>query len=643
MRKIGLASLTLVLVTTQATQAQTLFTYGNKKVSKQEFTRAYDKNPSTAASRKEGLKEYLNLFINYKLKVQAAYDEKLNEQATFKYESANFKKQVTDNIINDEANVKALVNEAFNRSQKDIQLGQVFIEVKPNSDTAQAYKQIQQAYAQLKAGKDFAEVAATFSTDEGTKQARGYFGYVTAFTLPYEYENEIYKLKQGEFGTPYRSAIGYHIFKNLKERPALGKRKVAQVLIAVPKGIAEDQKARFAAIADTVYARAKRGEAFDKLVTEFSTDRTSMYNGGQLAEVSVGQYNNDFDEAIFSIQKIGDIHRPFQTSHGWHVVKLLEITPANRNIDDPVNVSLLKQQVERDNRLTIAKKGLIKKWMSLCGFKSFSIDEQAFLLFTDSAIAGKSLTGIEKMKPETVLFSFTKQKVTGADWAKFIAAIKQSGSPLANKPTLELKQEYERIVTGEYYHDHLEDFNESLRQQCKEFDEANLLFSAMDKHVWSKAGEDSAGLANHYKLNAGKYVWAPSVSAIVVSCTNKSLADEIMAKLKSNVADWRNIVSNNGNNVVADSSRYELGQMPVKQPVQQTVGFISTPEKNNGDDGYTFLYITTVHPNKEQRNFDDARGMVISDYQQVLEERWITELKKKYPVKVDQAVWATVK
>jgi peptidyl-prolyl cis-trans isomerase SurA len=629
----------------QLAYSQTLFTYGSKKVSKEEFLKAYNKNPNPNGNRKDGLNEYLNLYVNYKLKVQAAYDEKLNEQSTFKYESDNFKKQVADNIINDEANVKELVQEAFTRSQKDIHVAQVFIEVKKDADTLQAYKQIQAAYKQLKAGKDFSETVVAFSNDESTIQTKGDLGYITVFTLPYEFENEIYKLKyeQGEFSAPYKSGIGYHIFKVIGQRPAEGKRKVAQVMIAIPKDASEEAKKKFAATADSVYAMAKRGVPFEKLVNEYSTDRASLYNKGELPEISVGQYSADFDEHVFALHQPNEISKPFLTNYGWHVLKLIETTPISKDFNDPIAGALLKQQVERDNRLSIAKKNLVKKWMVISKFKPAVFDQKEFLVFTDSAIASHSLSSFKKVTPETLLFSFPKQKVTAGDWAKYIKAIKQSGSAQSSKPIMDLLREYERVVTSEYYHDHLEDFNESLKQQSKEFDEANLLFGAMDKHVWSKAGEDSIGLKNHYTKNASKYQWAPGVSALIVSCNNKDLADTVSARLKKDPVNWRNIVSNYNTNVLADSSRYEQNQLPIKQKIESQIGFISTPEKNASDDGYTFLYVTAVHSQPEQRSLDDARGMVINDYQQLLEEKWIAELKKKYPVKIDNAVWNTVK
>lgn len=625
--------------------SQTLFSYGKNKVEKAEFLKAYNKNPNPndTVDRKKALAEYLDLYINYKLKVQSAYDDKLNEQATFKYESNNFKKQIAENYINNEANINELIKEAFNRSQKDIKLSQVFIEFKPGLDLVEATKQINKAYAALRDGKDFGDVAAEFSNEEFTKQQKGNLGYITAFSLPYEFENEIYKLKQGEFSTPYKSAIGWHIFKNVQERKALGKRKVAQVLIAFPKEGNEDIKRKAAENADSVYAMAKRGVSFDRLVAEYSNDKTSVGRNGELGDIGVGQYSADFDEHVFALNKVGEISKPFLTQHGWHILKLLEVIPVGNNFEDAVTAANIRQQVERADRLNSAKRSLINKWMTKCGYKAGVFDEQEFLQFTDSAIRAGNLNSFKKVTPQTVLFSFAKQKIIANDWAKFILATKQSGNSLSTKPTMSIFKEYEKIVCGEYYREHLEEFNPELKAQSKEFDEANLLFSAMDKNVWQKANEDTVGLKKYYNEHKAKYIWQPGISAIVVTANDEEKANEVIDSLKSNFNHWRLFVSGYGNAVIADSNRFENNQLPVSQKITNKVGFISKPEKNVNDGSYTFIYITAVHEKVESRNFDDARGMITNDYQLVLEQQWIAALKKKYPVVVNKEVWKTIK
>jgi peptidyl-prolyl cis-trans isomerase SurA len=199
-------------------------------------------------------------------------------------------------------------------------------------------------------------------------------------------------------------------------------------------------------------------------------------------------------------------------------------------------------------------------------------------------------------------------------------------------------QEFVKNKCENYYRSHIEDFYPPIAAQVKEFNEANLLFAVMDKHVWSKAAEDSVGLKNYYEQHKQQYTWQPGVSALVVSSASKEAIDSIALQLKNNSANWRNIISSYNNNVTADSSRFENGQLPVKQKIPAQQGFISQPEKNDAGDTYTLVYVFDVYPQVSQRNFEDARGLVINDYQQVLEQKWIAGLKKKYPVKVNDAL-----
>jgi len=176
-----------------------------------------------------------------------------------------------------------------------------------------------------------------------------------------------------------------------------------------------------------------------------------------------------------------------------------------------------------------------------------------------------------------------------------------------------------------------------------EFNEANLLFAAMDKNVWGKAGEDTIGLKANFAANKAKYNWQPGVSAVSISANSKTLATDLYEKIKANPQDWKTIVSAEGAKAAADSGRYEFNQMPIKSAFEKKAGFISQPERNGTDESYSFIYITKVFENIEPRSFEDARGLVMNDYQQELEQNWMNSLKKKYPIKVNEAVWGTIK
>ncbi len=622
-----------------AARTQTLFTYGTNTVSKDEFLKAFNKNPDTTGDNKsQKMKEYLDMYINFKLKIQAARDEKLNQGETYKSEAENFRNQLAENYINEQANINGLIQEAFKRSQKDILLAHVFAEVKPGTDTTEAYKQIKQAYDALQSGKDFGEVAATYSTDEGVKQAKGVIGYITAFTLPYEIENKVYALQPGGYSNIYRSNIGYHIFKNVSERPAVGKRKIQQILLPTPQGFTEDERKAAARLADSIYQQLLNGASFEKMLQQYGTP--SVNNEGQnILEVGVGQYDNDFESQIFSLQKPGDVSKPFVTAYGYNIIKLVEAKPAITDENDVINRAHIQEMIERDARLAAAKDALRQKWMKETKFTQVPYNAQNLWSYTDSSLKkGKAVIAYKNITPQTTLFSFAKQKVNVADWIQFAMQTKQANPSSGNKDYDAIMKEFIKTENDNYYRSHIEDFYPPVAAQVREFNEANLLFAVMDKHVWSKAAQDSAGLKNYYLQHKQQYTWQPGVSALVVSSASKEAIDSIAMELKNNSADWRSIISKYNNTVTADSSRFENGQLPLKQEVPMQKDFISKPEQNDAGDAYTLVYVFDVYPQEAPRSFDDARGLVINDYQQVLEQKWIAELKKKYPVKVNDVV-----
>jgi peptidyl-prolyl cis-trans isomerase SurA len=641
MKKTVLAFISVAIV--NCSFAQTLFTYGKNAVTKDEFVRAFNKNPNINGDRKKALKDYLDLYIKFKLKVQAAYDEGLDKEAAQQSELENFRRQIADNIINEEANLKALVKEAFERSQKEIHLAQVFIEVPGNADTTEGYKTIRTAYQQLQQGKDFGEVSQQFSTDEATKQAKGDLGFISVFTLPYNLETIAYDLKVNSFSAPVKTKAGYHIFKNLGERKSLGSRKVAQILVSLPPQATEQDKNVASRKADSIYNLLQKGASFEDLATKMSNDLSSSDNKGELPEFTSGTYSADFEKVAFSLQKPGDISKPFQTSFGYHILKLIEAKAVTGNQNDAAVLSELEEKVAKDNRMDKSKNELLQKKLSLVKFKQAKYNQKDLFSFTDSAIKKANLQSIKAISKNTLLFSFAKQNVKVSDWIDFVKNARNASEQNAQENYSELYKQFIQKSADEYYRKHLSDYNSKYYGQVKEFKEANLLFGVMEKNVWSRANSDTAGLIQYYNLHKSRYTWPPSADAIIVTCKSPGLAENIQKKLKENVSDWRKITSNSGSDVVADSGRFELAQLAVIDRTNFKSGLITAAVKNISDDTYTFNYVIKVYKDPAQRSFEDARGMVITDYQQVLEDYWIKELKNKYPVKVNEAVFSTIK
>jgi len=199
-------------------------------------------------------------------------------------------------------------------------------------------------------------------------------------------------------------------------------------------------------------------------------------------------------------------------------------------------------------------------------------------------------------------------------------------------------KQFVETTAEQYYKDRLETVNEDFRYQLKEFSEGSLLFEVMERKIWSVAPNDSMALVNYYTKNKSKYKWQPSVNAIVFNCSDTSVANQALILMKKDPLKWKDYMDAFNGTALADSSRFEFSQLPVKETATMKAGMFTPVVLNTNDGSSSFCYIVKVYNTEDQRSFDEAKGLVINDYQLLLEEQWISQLKKKYPVKVNEVV-----
>jgi peptidyl-prolyl cis-trans isomerase SurA len=624
--------------------SQTLFTYGNTAVDKAEFIRAYNKNKTPAPDKEKALREYLDLYIRFKLKVKAAMELRLDTLPQLLYDAQSFRTQIEDSYLNNDKAINDLLNEAFERSQKDLHVLHFFVPVELTAapeDTLKVYKSISTLYTALAAGgTDHANLTAA----SAVKTNYSDIGFITAFTLPYEYETLIYNLKVGQSSKPYRTKNGWHIFKLVGERKAVGKWKVAQILFSLPPEADENAKRALEKKADSVYQLLKNGEDFGKMARSFSDDRTTYGNGGEVPEFGSGKYDISFENEVFKLTKDNEISRPFLTPFGYHIVKRLSQSPVSPDKSDMSFQFELKQKIQQDARVNAAKDLFVKDILKQVNYKKTgAVSDADMYRYADYVIANpNSETGDVAVYPITnkVIYSFAKTKLTGKDWLDFVRNYKGSGELYRGETNPALVDKFVSSTILDYYKKHLEDYNTDFRYQMEEFKDGNVLFEIMERNIWGKASSDLNGLQKHYNENKGKYLWAASANIILFNCASKAIADEARAAL-SKGKDWKQIEEESNNKIQADSGRFELSQIPVTITPNMPAGTIS--ETNVSPDGNaSFIKLIHYYDANMQRNFDEARGLVINDYQNILEESWITDLKKKYPVKINEAVFQSL-
>lgn len=637
----ALATAALILGCSATGLAQTIFTYGRKAVSKEEFLKAYNKNNTAEKSTDKSYRDYLDLYTRFKLKVQAAYDQRMDTLPVQLAELSNFRQQVVDNYMNDDASVNILIREAAERSKKDISVAHIFVAVDEHAAAdvvARAQEKINGIHKRLLNGEDFAQLALQLSEDPAVKQNKGEIGYVTSLVLPYVMETAVYKTAPGKISEPVRSNIGFHIFRNMGERPAIGKAHVAQILLGWSPEATEEQKDASRKRADSILSLLKQGADFKKLAAEFSTDNTSYQAGGEIMEFGVGRYEPAFEKAAFSLEKDGDLSATVETEYGVHILKRIARIPMPADINDKTFLEGLRIQVLQSDRMSVAKDILFDKIRKEVLFKQMSSAPlPQIMLYADSLLQNRNPKGGYFTRENTVLFMVKDKFYHFNDFKEFLESMMRLEN-MRSLPAEKLYEEFKERTVFDYYRDHLESFNPDFAYQLQEFKDGNLLFEIMQHNVWDVASADSAGLQRYYEANKSKYWWDASAEAVMFTASSEEAAEEARKKLEADPSSWKSVAENSNGTLQADSGRFELGQIPVVGRTNFTNGLITAPVKNETDHTITFAYIIKVYIERSPRSFTDARGFVVNDYQAMLEDKWIAELKKKYPVKVKESV-----
>ncbi|HEY4155707.1 MAG TPA: peptidylprolyl isomerase, partial [Puia sp.] len=461
---------------------------------------------------------------------------------------------------------------------------------------------------------------------------------ITVFDLPYAIENLAYQTAVGKVAPVLRTEGGYLILKKTAERPAWGRMRAAQILLIFPYHANDSAKADTRRRADSLYRAIRAGSDFGELARKYSGDNLSYQLGGILPEFGIGKYEAGFEHVAYSLKKDGDISEPFATEFGYHILKRIARIPAPDKRDKKT-LDGLKERVKADRRIEISRNEMLQTILKKTGFKQITPAGSPLFAYTDSMLSNKKEPPNPGINAGTILYRFPDKTVTVGDWVEYRKSLNRIPSLINGKTPYDLLDQYRQTVAFDYYKAHLEKFNRDFGYQVKEFRDGNLLFEIMQREVWDKASADTAGLRSFFESHARDYWWKASADAIIFNAGNEAAAERIRNDFRGNIPNWRRWVDSLGGQVQADSGRFDLKQLPGKGDADEQS---FTSMTTNADKTVQFAYIIRKHPDPAARTFDDARGLVINDYQNGLENKWVAELKKKYPVRVDEAVFKTL-
>ena len=572
-------------------QKETLMTINGKAVSAEEFLYIYEKNNQAGAVDPKTMDEYLDMFINFKLKVAEAEAQGIDTTESFKKELKGYRAQATPKYLQDEAAMDSLIEMSWRHLSKDRRAAHIAIQCPASADSAaqaEALAKINEARERVTVGKlkiekkkvkgkwkniekrmpveAFDAVARELSTDPSVQETGGELGWITPFRYVYPLEEATYNTPIGQISEVFRTQYGYHIVLVEEERDHV-EVKAAHIMKMVPAdSLSEIKKALIDSIAKVVTP-----ENFAEVAKMESEDRGSSSRGGDLGWFGKGMMVKAFEDAAFSMQA-GEISAPVRTQYGWHIL----YKEAERGIQPLDSMrTQIERQVKRDERAKEADKSFIRK--------------------------------------------------TRAEY--------------------NLPAEMSDADVKAYADEHLEAKYPELKNLVQEYHDGILLFEVSLREVWDKAAKDTAGLEAYFKANKKNYTWEkPRWKGYMVQAKDKSSAKAAQAIIKS--ANPDSIQSYIAKRVNCDSVTYVKVQHGLwekgKNAAIDKFGFKDKKVEYTPNEAMPEV-VCIGKVLKAPEVWSDEKGKVTTDYQDYLEAEWIKQLRAKYPVVINEEVWKSIK
>ncbi|MDD2631737.1 MAG: peptidylprolyl isomerase [Bacteroidales bacterium] len=656
-RRLAVAAImvfTMLLPSLNAQNAgeKVLLTIGNEKISADEFLAIYKKNNVDGeVLDKKSLEEYLELFINFKLKVKEAETLGLDTAASFKNELKGYRDQLAKPYFVDEEVNAYLLQQAYSRKLKDVRVSHILVRVDKYAtpeDTLAAYNKIMEIRSRIVGGEDFNEVAAEVSEDPSARDmpAQGYqpprqgnrgdIGYFTVFDMVLPFEEAAFSMKEGEVSQPVRTEFGYHLLKLQSIRPALGSVQVAHLFLKMPDNATAADSVILAARADSIYKALQAGARWDEMVKELSDDKSSSENGGKLPWFGSNRMVPSFIDGIRSIADTGQISKPVLTSYGWHIIKLVDKKPVRSFEDEKAD---LKQSLSKDKRSNKSKESIIRRIKQEANYQPNRKALEAFYAVVDSSVYKRKWEADKAAGMNQTIFTLGNQKYNQHDFAAFLA----KHQTINSKETIPyfVDKVYNEWVDEQaiaYEDARLEEKYPEFKALVKEYRDGILLFDLTDKMVWSKAISDTTGLQNFYENNKENYLWGKRLKATVITSDKRADVDKALELINNGMSPEEVkevLVNDKPLDVMIVNKKFSKGDNEFVDKVEWKAG---TSPVYSGTAGNFGLVIVEEVVAPEHKTLGEARGLITADYQNYLEARWIEELRDKYPVVVNEKV-----
>jgi peptidyl-prolyl cis-trans isomerase SurA len=643
MKKILIAGLLLGAITFGSTaqkKKDVLLTIDKEKITKDDFMRIYERNNNNiqdSVNKKTAL-EYLQLFINFKLKVIEAQHLGMDTAKAFREELAGYRTELAAPYLTDNSFKDKVIEDTYQRMIKEINASHIMIGLTEDpspEDTLAAFNKIKEIRDLIEKGMDFNEAAKQYSQDPSAATNRGDLGWFTVFQMVYPFENMAYSTPVRQVSPPFRTKFGYHILKVQNIRNAEGEIHVAHIMKMYPQNATQEQKMKALHSIDSLYTLIQKGADFTELAKKYSEDQRSAEKGGEMPWFTRNKMIPEFANPSFALTKDGEISKPIDSGFGYHIIKRLGLKPVPSY--EEVKTELTERLKQDRDRVMQSQDIFLAK---LNKEYNFNVNQPAIddvLKATRTWLSGENPQIPSAPEKEQVLFSFAQTSISTRNWIEYLKKIDISTlSPDSLKLMQRFKTfENESVIAWE--DSHLEEKYPDFKSLMEEYHDGMLLFDISEKKIWQRASSDTTGLEKFYEINKQKYLWPERFKGIVVQCFDPGIRDNVEGYLEMGISidEVNDMLHLRPGSITGRKGAWVKNEDPVVD-----FYYWNGPRPADWSTRTGFLSGKLVGP--EPKLLNEVRGYHIADYQQYLEDQWIKELRKKYSVKSNKKLLKTL-
>ena len=682
-----------------------LLTISGKPIKKSEFLSVYQKNNNKSNNvKQESISEYLEMFINFRLKVKEAEELGYDTTKSFLTELDGYRKQLTQPYLVDKSVNDKLINEAYERLQKRIRASHLLIKCESEAlpkDTIEAYDRIliirdaingKDVVNLLKQYENVVKIAMlpsskpthedSLKVKERINSLKELVSELSKYKPEERFAKAAYHIsddlsahdakatKNSQFRKGNSGDLGYftafsmvypfeNAAYNTKEneismpfRSKYGyhlvkvtdiKSNPGQVQVAhimIRTDFSDSSIIKGKQKITEIYNKVKAGENFEDLAKKYSDDKSSAVKGGVMGSFTTGRMVPEFENASFNLKNNGDVCEPIKSDFGWHIIKRLDLKSL-QSFDEMK--SDLKAKIGRDTRAELPRKVLIAKIKKENNFIEFRKNLKPIYTLLDTSFFNSRWNASKADGLKEVVCKICNKNYTQKDFANYLALHQTNRAPAPYEVVVNKQfDNYINELAIACEDSRLEEKYPEFKNLMNEYRDGILLFELTDNKVWSKAVKDSVGIANYYEKNKSKYIWEQRVDATIYNCSSEDIAKKVREMI-ANKKSESDILSE----INKDSQlNLKIENNKFTKGENKSIDQIQCKEglssNINVDKSIVFVDIHKILQS-EPKTLAEAKGLVTVDYQNILEKEWIDLLRRKYPVVVNQEVFSTIK